>query len=193
VPPQWASDPETQKQVDNTANLIHDLMNRSYKRQRAFDAILELSPEVIRRTPNQELLPLILEFAMRKAPRCLYRLTDLKKLPVPVRRICVLDWLNGQVANGGFDKYFRYASSKFVPSILEACSALGLRPLAALVKAAHRIELRARNRRDREPRFDPLDDRYYAMRDRIEAAQIRFIRKHPSLFSMGSRSGRTPS
>lgn len=94
----------------------------------------KLTREVITRSSEANLYDLLYSYA-------LHELGDfgegaLEKLPIGLRRTYAIQNLTFEVLNGGFHQYFWNSGGKLIPVVLDACSMVGAKKFASLVKEA---------------------------------------------------------
>lgn len=164
----------------------------------------EITPGVLRQTPDEELTSVLYDFICTHFSRtgAYQRGRDrdaVLKLPRGLRVVYLLRALDGEVYNGGFAQFFSNSSGQFVQETLEDCRLVGAERHEALLQQALDVressavrtamskleEIRDERERRREatrlreievqPALDRLDTAYYEL-EKVESLDPLIVR-----------------
>ena len=122
----------------------------------------------------------------------------IRALPPGVRAVYATWLVDAEVNNGGFNQYFFNSSGQYAGDALDGYELLGAEEYAAVMRAAivtfeidrERLEpyyaahtLESFSESYRHTTLGEIDQRYYALGDRIYYAWAVFVRDHPEAFS----------
>jgi hypothetical protein len=163
-----------------------------------------ITADMIAGSTDEELFDVLYEFACRRLEQAGgYRpgqqRAGLEKLPRGLQLVYLLNALDGEVGNGGFEQFFTNSSGELVPETLAACELIGCRNRAKVLRQAIDIWEPARRRleatnddrtlerefwnyckREIQPKLDECDTALYQAWESEPVARLlaKYIRSH---------------
>jgi hypothetical protein len=158
-----------------------------------------LTPEVLAALSADEIGEAVVHHVhLRVAGAWGHEAPAIRALPLGVRAIYATWLVDAEVNNGGFNQYFFNSSGQYADEALAGYELLGTEDYAAVMRSAiatfeidrERLEplysahtLESFSESYRHTSLGEVDQRYYALGDRIYVAWAVFVRDHPDAFS----------
>jgi hypothetical protein len=127
---------------------------------------------------------------------------DLERFSRPQRLLLALHWYLAEVNNGGHAQFYANSTGIVWPDALAAFEELGIQDGAAILRESIQrmggAPSRDRDERTRvlerlDPNFDDLDERFYALQERVnlDARMMEYARRQPAAFYFSGTVERT--
>jgi len=150
----------------------------------------ELTPAILASIPDVDLQQVIVEYVgARINGDYEHEVAIVSELPIGAQALYITWLVETGVNNGGFEKYYFSTAGEFADQAVEAFEFFSAREHAALMRDANSVRAldaeRKRLNRDADPpsQLGPLDARFRAMKEDLDALRIAKIRAMPELFS----------
>ena len=104
---------------------------------------------------------------------------DGKTLNQMQRRVASTNILDNEVFNGGFDQFYLNNENEYIDDAIDGLREFGTTEFLELAIKSKQIYLRDKEHyaHDRNPHFDPLDDRFYEL-DHYGELRINYVKAH---------------
>lgn len=95
------------------------------------------------------------------------------------RRVVSTNILDNEVFNGGFDQFYLNSEDEYIDDAIDGLREFGATEFLELVIKSKEIYLRDKElyKQDRNPHFDPIDDRFYELNHYGEL-RINYVKAH---------------
>jgi hypothetical protein len=158
-----------------------------------------LTPEILKSIPDDEVEQAVIDYVSAKIGDDYdHEVQIVSKLPIGAQALYITWWVEAEVNNGGFNQYFWNSSGQFADQAAEAFQFFSAHEHAALMREANSVRAmeaeKMKKYKDRgtteafsdsykESQLNPLDDRFFGMKEDLSALRIAKIRSSPEFFS----------
>lgn len=182
--------------MDNSAD---DSLAKSINDSNKRPIYKSLDPKLLAGIADKDVEQAVVEYVATKLDKHDEKEKEiLERLPKGARALWLTWIVEGEVNNGGFNQYYWNSEDRFSADAVDAFRFFSALEHASLMEEANRVRSQERNStkqfKDRgtleafsdsykESKLGPLDDRFYAIKERLSALRIAKIRSEPELFS----------
>jgi hypothetical protein len=158
-----------------------------------------LDVQTLRQIPDADLEQAVVDYVITKLNDNYEREVEIVRALSPGVRALYVTWgVEAEVNNGGFNQYYFNSSGAFAPDAVGAFEYFGATQHAALMREANSV--RAAEAKDmakfkdagtieafsesyEHTKLNPLDDRFFALKEDLSALRIARIREMPEQFT----------